>query len=80
MRNNLKTCELPSYVEAQRFWESGSIAPLVGTYLARSLLISVPLLAINRDPKDAIKNALAASLAVELYVLYKTREILSECK
>ena len=40
-------CDLPSYIEAQRFWEDGKVAPLVGTYLQRSVLIGVPLYLIN---------------------------------
>ena len=72
-------CDLPSYIEAQRFWEHGKIAPVVGTYLQRSLLIGVPLYAVNGRPLESAKNALIASLAVEVYVLFKTRQILKEC-
>jgi hypothetical protein len=73
-------CDLPSYIEAQRFWEEGKVAPLVGTYLQRSVLIGVPLYLVNGQPLESAKNALIASLAVEAYVLYKTRQILKNCK
>lgn len=73
-------CDLPSYIEAQRFWEEGKVAPLVGTYLQRSVLIGVPLYLVNGRPLESAKNALIASLAVEAYVLYKTRQILKLCK
>lgn len=72
-------CDLPSYIEAQRFWEDGKVAPLVGTYLQRSVLIGVPLYLINGRPIESAKNALIASMAVEAYVLYKTRQILKQC-
>ena len=72
-------CDLPSYIVAQRFWEDGKVAPLVGTYLQRSVLIGVPLYLINGRPIESTKNALIASMAVEAYVLYKTRQILKQC-
>lgn len=72
-------CDLPSYIEAERFWTEGAVLPLVGTYLQRSILVGVPLYAVNGEPLESAKNALIASLAVEAYVLYKTRQILKEC-
>tara|TARA_B100001057_G_scaffold491261_2_gene581130 strand:- start:3641 stop:3880 length:240 start_codon:yes stop_codon:yes gene_type:complete len=73
------SCDLPSYIEAQQFWETGKVAPLMKTYLQRSILIGVPLYVINGRPIESAKNALIASLAVEAYVLYKTRQILKQC-
>lgn len=72
-------CELPSYIEAQEFWEKGEVLPVVGTYLQRSLLIATPLYFLNRDLKVTAQNALLASLAVEVYVLYKTKQIIDTC-
>ena len=73
------SCDLPSYLEAKQFLETGKVAPLVKTYLQRSVLIGVPLYVINGRPIESAKNALIASLAVEAYVLYKTRQILKQC-
>jgi len=72
-------CDLPSYIEAKNFWLHGSVAPLIGTYLQRSVLIGVPLYIVNGKPIESTKNALIASLAVEAYVLYKTKQILNQC-
>jgi hypothetical protein len=72
-------CELPSYYEAQRFWTEGNPLPVVGTYLQRALLIGVPLYLVNGKPIESTKNALIASLAVEMYVLYKAYHFVKDC-
>jgi len=74
-----KECELPSYYAAQRFWVEGNPFPVIGTLILRSALIGVPLYLINGKPLDSTKNALIASTAVQLYVLYKTYHFTKNC-
>ena len=74
-----KECELPSYYAAQRFWVEGNPFPVIGTLILRSALIGVPLYLINGKPLDSTKNALIASTAVQLYVLYKTYHFVKNC-
>ncbi len=74
-----KECELPSYYEAQRFWVEGNPFPVIYTLLQRAVLIGVPLYLINGKPLDSTKNAIIASTAIEMYVLYKTYRFMKEC-
>ena len=74
-----KECELPSYYAAQQFIRGEAVLPLITSYFGRSLLIGTAFMLVDRDWRQAARNGLIASAAVEAYVLYKTSQMLKVC-
>ena len=76
--NNL--CELPSYEAARLFFEEDQVSPIIWTFAQRSFLISCGFLLTGHGLATSAKSGLLGSLCVEMYVLYKTKQILTKCK
>ena len=65
-------CTFPSVRHAHALLDGqpGSIGPVVGDVLARSLIVGAGALTVGVDPRSASRAALAGALALEAAVLY----------